>query len=44
MKLKRLFIFVLVLPVALGLWVVGWTMSWAGSREEKDRQKKVVKE
>jgi flagellar basal body-associated protein FliL len=35
---KRLII-LLILPIALLLWMIGWTMSWTGSKKEHLTQK-----
>jgi hypothetical protein len=28
----------LFLPIAIFLWIIGWTMLWAGSRKEQEPQ------
>ncbi|PIU58934.1 hypothetical protein COS86_06900 [Candidatus Bathyarchaeota archaeon CG07_land_8_20_14_0_80_47_9] len=29
----------LILPIAIFLWIIGWTMLWAGSRKEQETQR-----
>jgi len=34
----------LLLPVAMFLWLIGWTMTWAATRKEQERRRKTAKE
>jgi uncharacterized membrane protein len=37
---SRLLKILIVLPVAIGLWIIGWTMSIAGENKPKNRKPK----
>jgi hypothetical protein len=34
----------LLLPVALFLWIIGWTIMWAGTRKEEETRSKTARE
>jgi hypothetical protein len=34
----------LLLPVTAFLWIIGWTMIWAGTRKEQETRPETVKE
>ena len=40
MRRRNRFITFLALPLAVFLWVIGWSLSWIGSRERKVEPRK----
>lgn len=43
-RIRNRAVMVLLMPIALIVWVVGWVLFWAGSTEERQRKRAAVKD